>query len=69
MVRGTGKPAKAVLPANLVVAGKSGTSSDLRDNWFAGFSGSHVAVVWVGYDDNLPTGFTGSSGALPVISS
>jgi penicillin-binding protein 1B len=66
MVRGTGKPAKAVLPANLVVAGKSGTSSDLRDNWFAGFSGSHMTVVWVGYDDNLPTGFTGSSGALPV---
>ena len=66
MVRGTGRPAKAVLPANLVVAGKSGTSSDYRDNWFAGFSGSHVAVVWVGYDDNLPTGFTGSSGALPV---
>jgi penicillin-binding protein 1B len=66
MVRGTGRPAKAVLPANLVVAGKSGTSSDLRDNWFAGFSGSHMTVVWVGYDDNLPTGFTGSSGALPV---
>ena len=66
MVHGTGRPAKAVLPANLVVAGKSGTSSDYRDNWFAGFSGSHVAVVWVGYDDNLPTGFTGSSGALPV---
>jgi penicillin-binding protein 1B len=66
MVRGTGKPARSVLPANLVVAGKSGTSSDLRDDWFAGFSGSHVVVVWVGYDDNLPTGFTGSSGALPV---
>jgi penicillin-binding protein 1B len=66
MVRGTGKPARSILPASLVVAGKSGTSSDLRDNWFAGFSGSHVAVVWVGYDDNLPTGFTGSSGALPV---
>ncbi|HUI59017.1 MAG TPA: penicillin-binding transpeptidase domain-containing protein, partial [Steroidobacteraceae bacterium] len=66
MVRGTGKPARAVLPANLVVAGKSGTSSDLRDNWFAGFSGSDLTVVWVGYDDNQPTGFTGSSGALPV---
>lgn len=66
MVRGTGKPARPVLPASLVVAGKSGTSSDLRDNWFAGFSGSHMAVVWVGYDANLPTGFTGSSGALPV---
>jgi penicillin-binding protein 1B len=66
MERGTGKPARAVLPANLVVAGKSGTSSDLRDNWFAGFSGSHMAIVWVGYDENLSTGFTGSSGALPV---
>ncbi|MBV9911061.1 MAG: penicillin-binding protein 1B [Sinobacteraceae bacterium] len=66
MERGTGKPARALLPANLVVAGKSGTSSDLHDNWFAGFSGSHLAIVWVGYDSNLPTGFTGSSGALPV---
>jgi penicillin-binding protein 1B len=66
MVRGTGRPAKAVLPANLVVAGKSGTSSDLRDNWFAGFSGAHGVVVWVGYDNNLPTGFTGALGALPI---
>jgi penicillin-binding protein 1B len=66
MEKGTGRGARSVLPANLVVAGKSGTSSDYHDNWFAGFSGSHLAVVWVGYDDNLPTGFTGSSGALPV---
>ena len=64
--KGTGRGARAVLPANLVVAGKTGTSSDYHDNWFAGFSGSHLAVVWVGYDDNLPTGFTGGSGALPV---
>jgi penicillin-binding protein 1B len=66
MDRGTGRPARPVLPANLVVAGKSGTSSDLRDSWFAGFSGSHVVVVWVGYDADLPTGLTGSQGALPV---
>jgi penicillin-binding protein 1B len=66
MVRGTGRPARSVLPANLVVAGKSGTSSDLRDSWFAGFSGSHVVVVWVGYDADMPTGLTGSAGALPV---
>ncbi|HWG29250.1 MAG TPA: penicillin-binding transpeptidase domain-containing protein, partial [Steroidobacteraceae bacterium] len=66
MERGTGRPARAVLPANLAVAGKSGTSSDLRDSWFAGFSGSHVVVVWVGYDDDMPTGLTGSAGALPV---
>jgi penicillin-binding protein 1B len=66
MVKGTGKSARAMLPANLVVAGKSGTSSDFRDDWFAGFSGSHLAVVWVGYDNNRSTGLTGSSGALPV---
>jgi penicillin-binding protein 1B len=66
MEKGTGRSARAILPSNLVVAGKSGTSSDYRDNWFAGFSGSHLAVVWVGYDDNLSTGFTGSSGALPI---
>lgn len=66
MDHGTGRPARALLPSNLQVAGKSGTSSDYRDSWFAGFSGSHLAVVWVGYDNDQPTGFTGSAGALPV---
>jgi len=64
--RGTGKPARYVLPRGLVVAGKTGTSSDLRDSWFAGFSGDDLAVVWVGYDDDRVTGFTGETGALPV---
>ena len=66
MERGTGVAARANLPSGLVVAGKSGTSSDYRDSWFAGFSGSHLAVVWIGYDDNTPTGLTGSSGSLQV---
>jgi penicillin-binding protein 1B len=66
MDRGTGRAAHAILPPGLVVAGKSGTSSDFRDSWFAGFSGSHLVVVWVGYDNDEPTGFTGSAGALPV---
>ncbi|HEV2228068.1 MAG TPA: penicillin-binding protein 1B [Steroidobacteraceae bacterium] len=66
MDRGTGRAARPLLPPDLVVAGKSGTSSDFRDSWFAGFSGSDLTVVWVGYDDNAPTGFTGSAGALPV---
>jgi len=66
MDHGTGRSARALLPPDLVVAGKSGTSSEFRDSWFAGFSGSHLAVVWVGYDDDEPTGFTGSAGALPV---
>ena len=64
--RGTGRAARTVLPADVVVVGKSGTTTDLRDSWFAGFSGSHLAVVWVGYDDNRPTGFTGAAAALAI---
>ena len=66
MEHGTGRAARALLPPDLIVAGKSGTSSDYRDSWFAGFSGNDLVVVWVGYDDDEPTGFTGSAGALPV---
>ncbi len=64
--RGTGVAAQSILPTGVMVAGKSGTSSDLRDSWFAGFSGNAVAVVWVGYDDDRVTGLTGSAGALGV---
>ncbi|HEX9707032.1 MAG TPA: penicillin-binding protein 1B, partial [Steroidobacteraceae bacterium] len=66
MNHGTGRAGAARLPAGLITAGKTGTSSDLRDSWFAGFSGSHLAVAWVGHDDNSPTGLTGSQGALPL---
>jgi penicillin-binding protein 1B len=64
--RGTGRDAAARLPRGTRVAGKTGTSSDTRDSWFAGFTGSYLAVAWVGYDDNRVTGLTGASGALPV---
>ena len=66
MIRGTGRAGTARLQPGLVTAGKTGTSSDLRDSWFAGFSGSHLIVAWVGHDDNAPTGFTGSQAALPI---
>jgi penicillin-binding protein 1B len=64
--RGTGRGASARLPPGTTVAGKTGTSSDTRDSWFAGFTGTYLAVVWVGYDDNRATGLTGAAGALPV---
>ena len=48
------------------VAGKTGTTDDLKDSWFAGFSENYLAVAWVGKDDNSPTGLTGASGAMQV---
>lgn len=66
MQQGTGRYAATQLPENLVVAGKTGTSDGQRDAWFAGFSGSHLGLVWLGRDDNKPTGYTGSSGPLRI---
>ncbi len=64
--QGTATWLKERLPNDLVVAGKTGTTNELRDSWFAGFSGDKVTVVWIGRDDNQPTGLTGGTGALRV---
>ncbi|RPE75443.1 penicillin-binding protein 1B [Vulcaniibacterium tengchongense] len=50
-------------------AGKTGTSNDGRDSWFAGWTGDHLAVVWVGNDQNKETGLYGATGAMRVWSS
>jgi penicillin-binding protein 1B len=63
---GTARELGAYLPAALEIAGKTGTTDDFRDSWFAGFTGDRLAVVWVGRDDNGPTGLTGASGAMTV---
>ncbi len=63
---GTAQGLERWLDPGLGVAGKTGTTDELRDSWFAGFTGDRLAVVWVGLDDNRPTGLTGASGALEV---
>ena len=66
MREGTGRSVYNVLPSSLNLAGKSGTTNDSRDSWFAGFSQDLLAVVWLGRDDNGKTPFTGATGALQV---
>ena len=63
---GTARTLQWRLPKGLKVAGKTGTTNDSRDSWFAGFSGEHLIVTWLGTDDNQSTGLTGASGALLV---
>ena len=62
---GTGAGARA---AGFVhdAAGKSGTTNDLRDAWFVGFTPELLTVVWVGLDDNQPLGLSGTQAALPI---
>jgi membrane carboxypeptidase/penicillin-binding protein len=62
---GTGAGARAAGFA-LDAAGKSGTTNELRDAWFAGFTPDLIAVVWVGLDDNTPLGLGGAQAALPI---
>lgn len=66
MREGTGRSVYSQLPAALNLAGKTGTSNDSRDSWFAGFSQDLLAVVWLGRDDNGKTPLTGATGALQV---
>lgn len=48
------------------LAGKTGTTNDRRDSWFAGYAPSRASLVWVGYDDNATTKLSGSRAALPI---
>lgn len=64
MEHGTGRYASGRLGADIKVAGKTGTTDEQRDSWFAGYTADYLAVVWVGRDDNHMTPLTGSSGAL-----
>jgi penicillin-binding protein 1B len=62
---GTGAAARALgVPGE--VAGKTGTTNDGRDAWFVGYASNLLALVWVGFDDAVPTGLSGAEGALPI---
>jgi len=62
---GTGAGAR-VAGFALDAAGKTGTTNDLRDAWFVGFTPQLLTVVWVGFDDNQPVSLSGSQAALPI---
>lgn len=66
MTSGTGHSAYDIFPKSFGLVGKTGTTNDAKDSWFAGYSGDYLSVVWVGRDDNKPMGLTGATGALPV---
>ena len=62
---GTGAGARAA-GFTLDAAGKTGTTNDLRDAWFVGFTPELLTVVWVGFDDNQPVSLSGAQAALPI---
>ncbi|MCX7823422.1 MAG: PBP1A family penicillin-binding protein [Syntrophobacterales bacterium] len=47
-------------------AAKTGTTNQLQDAWFVGYTTDMVALVWVGFDKDYPMGLTGATGAMPV---
>lgn len=69
MLRGviTSGTARSVAISGRDLAGKTGTTSDYKDAWFAGYTGGFVTVVWVGKDDNSPMrGVTGGSSPAAI---
>jgi len=63
-----GTAAKALQLGRSDIAGKTGTTNDHLDAWFAGYSPKQVAIAWVGFDTPRPLGKgeTGAVAALPI---
>jgi membrane carboxypeptidase/penicillin-binding protein len=65
MQTGTGRTASRFGFEHLA-AGKTGTTDEMRDSWFVGYTPEQVCAVWIGFDNYSPTGLTGARAALPV---
>jgi penicillin-binding protein 1B len=65
LTEGTAAGAKA-MGFTADAAGKTGTTNDMRDAWFAGYTPDLLCVVWVGFDDNTPLNLSGARAALPI---
>ena len=66
VAEGTARSLNRRFSTALGLAGKTGTSNELRDSWFAGYDGEKLAVIWMGRDDNQSMGLSGASGAMQV---
>lgn len=65
VLSGTGR-GLARLGVTFPLAGKTGTTNDYRDAWFVGYGPDILVLVWVGFDDNRPIGYSGAGAAMPV---
>lgn len=76
MISGTAKSVKDLFEQEDIAYGKTGTTSDYKDAWFAGYTRhkfdsqdsylQNVSVAWIGFDDNTSTGLTGASVPLQI---
>ncbi len=66
LLSGTARALGGAFRGAMPLAGKTGTTDDLRDSWFVGFGGDLLATVWVGRDDNRPAGLSGAEGAMRI---
>jgi penicillin-binding protein 1A len=66
--RGTGQAARRIVPSQIAIAGKTGTTNDNADVWFMGVTPSLIAGVWLGFDKpkTIMPGAAGGTLAAPI---
>jgi penicillin-binding protein 1B len=66
LTHGSGRGTQAAGFSLANFAGKTGTTNEAKDAWFAGFSPSNLTIVWVGYDEEEKVGLAGATAAVPI---